>query len=358
MAGLFALALASCSPKASVEGVISGAADKDVVVKLLDMNIYNVLDTVKTDASGHFSYKVDVAEGQPEFVYLFCDDTKVASLLLQKGDKVQLSADMSGSWSVSGSEECEKLCEVEKDYAEFLDKMNTRKDNSVLVKDYVEYYRSRVKYIMSNPYSLTSIPVLYQNVNDNLAVFSQPTDALLFRNTADSLMTVYPESKYVKALDREAARRQQLLSLDNRLAQADVAEYPDFTIPDINGQNVTLSQIDASVVLIYFWTATDANQKMFNIDSMLPLYEDFHDRGLEICAVSLDMDKALWATTVRNQKLPWINLCDGKGSLGQAPMLYNVTAVPSMFVIDHGTLSTVSIDSEASMRRELRRMLK
>ena len=67
---------AACSNGAKVEGVLDGAASSDVVVKLLNINRYEILDTVRTDASGKFVCKVAVEEGQPEFIYLFHNDVK------------------------------------------------------------------------------------------------------------------------------------------------------------------------------------------------------------------------------------------------------------------------------------------
>ena len=60
--------LASCSSRARIDGILADAPSSEVIVKLLDVNRYQILDTVKTDASGHYSYKVDVAQGQPEFI--------------------------------------------------------------------------------------------------------------------------------------------------------------------------------------------------------------------------------------------------------------------------------------------------
>ena len=51
---------AACTAGAGIEGVVSDAPSSEVIVKLLNINRYEVLDTVKTDASGHFAYKVDV----------------------------------------------------------------------------------------------------------------------------------------------------------------------------------------------------------------------------------------------------------------------------------------------------------
>ena len=52
--------LVSCGKTARIKGEVQGLGDGEVIVKLLDINTYKVLDTLKTDASGHFSYKVPV----------------------------------------------------------------------------------------------------------------------------------------------------------------------------------------------------------------------------------------------------------------------------------------------------------
>ena len=101
--GFIAAVLVSCAGKASVKCTVKDAPESDIVVKLLNINQYEILDTVRTDASGRFSYKVDVAKAQPEFIYLFYDDTKIASLLLKRGDTVTVEADTLGTFTVSGS---------------------------------------------------------------------------------------------------------------------------------------------------------------------------------------------------------------------------------------------------------------
>ena len=63
-------AASSCSDKVRVDGVLSGAPDSKVVFTKLAGSTFNVLDTVKTGSDGSFSYKIDVAQGQPEFVYI------------------------------------------------------------------------------------------------------------------------------------------------------------------------------------------------------------------------------------------------------------------------------------------------
>ena len=374
-AALFAAALLSaCSGKAGIDGVVTDAPNSDVIVTLLDVNRYQTLDTVKADANGRFSYKVALEEGQPEFIYLFHGDKRIASLLLSKGDKVRVTADTLGNYSVTGSAECDRLAEVERSQAEFANKFGASQarladmdpssaEYAVLRADlsrqYISYYRDRVKYILENSKSLTVIPVLYESVGGTLPVFGQATDAIHFRNICDSLKTVYPESRYVKALEKEAARRASYLEIDARLQSAGEVGFIDISMPDVTGKNVKLSEVEGKVVMVYFWASENTEQKMFNLDVMKPVYDDFKDKGFEIYAVSLDTDKTRWATTVRNQELGWINVCDGRGTASPVVATYNVQSIPSLFFLADGEmLTSTGVRNEATLRSFLSARLK
>ena len=355
LAAAVLVAASSCSDKAYVKGTLTGAHDTQVVVKQLSGNTLVAMDTLKTDASGAYSCKIDVLKGQPQFVYFFKGDTKVASLLLQKGDKVKVVSDTLGKYSVEGSGESEKLRQVEEDFSAFLDKFSADAaagDNAAASKDYIDYYRGRVKYIMTNSKSLTSIPVLYQKVNENFPIFSQTTDAILIQNVYDSLMTVYPESKYVAALKKEAEKRFNIFNLSQQVQNARETSYPDLNLPSVDGTKVKLSDVSSKAVLVYFWQAADAAQKMFNQDVLMPLYNEYHPKGLEIYSVSLDTDKGAWASAVKSQNLPWINVCDGLGAASQAAVLYNISrGLPVAYLIVDGNLSPDVIKTDKDLRK-------
>lgn len=362
---------AACTPAARIDGVIESAPSSDVVVKLLEVNRYEILDTVKTDASGHFSCKVNVEEGQPEFIYLFHNDRRIASLLLETGDKVSISADTLGNYTVEGSEESARLAQVEKEYSaaqarlqaialqlETAEGSQAEALRQQLGKEYIDYYRQCVKYVLENSRSLTAVPVLYQSFGANLPVFGQSTDAIHFVNVADSLALSYPDSKYVKALKKEAERRYGYLELEAKLRNAETVGYPDIVLPDVNAQKIRLSEVDSKVIMLYFWSASDASQKMFNLDVLKSLYEDYHSRGFEIYQVALDPDKAGWARTVKNQNLPWINVCDGLGADSQYVVTYNIPALPATYIIADGELVDGQVVDEKSLRKLLDELLK
>ena len=181
-----AVAMAACGQKTVINGTLADAPSSEVIVKLLDVNKFRVLDTVDVNASGKFTYKADIKKGDPEFIYLFHGDRKIASLLLEAGDKVSVMTDTLGRSTVDGSEESVKLAKVEKDYAaargvfDSYAKQIEAASTEAMISDlsrqmgkaYIDYYRDRVKYVMENSTSLTVVPVFYQVLGESLPLFT------------------------------------------------------------------------------------------------------------------------------------------------------------------------------------------
>lgn len=368
----FAALMAACSKPARISAEIKGAPASEIVLFQQNVNRYDILDTVKTDDSGRFTYKLDIEKGNPDFVYIYRNGHKLASLLLSDGDRVTVSADTSGHYTVSGSAESEKLMEVERKYAEFAavmdslgkavesageDSREVARLGGEMTRKYTDYYRQCVRYVMENSRSLTVVPVFYQTVGNSFYVFSQDTDALHFRNAADSLSQVYPDSKYVRALRQEADSRTRQLELRVRLQTAEQIGYPDIELPDVNGKKVKLSDVDSKAVLVFFWSPADAEQKMFNQDVLKDIYSAWHGKGLEIYQVAIATDKPAWERVVNAQGLEWINVCDGLGQNSPVIGQYNLRKLPSCFLIVDGTLSDRVISDAKSLRQALNDLL-
>lgn len=355
---------------AKVDGVIEGAPASEVVIGKLDVNQLVVLDTLTTDQDGKFQYELEVKKGNPEFVYVYFDGIKVASLLLEADDEVAVNVPVEGATSIEGSEESAKLMQLElehaamsavfADYAAQLENASESQYDKVvrqMTENYREYNRKSIKYVMENSHSLTSIPVLYRTLGD-LPVFAMSTDAVMFSSIADSLATVYPESKFVKSLRADADARMAELELMRRIELAEEVGYLDIALPGLDGSVKKLSEVDSKVVLLYFWTSSRANQNNFNIEVLKKLYNDYHKKGFDIYQVSLDVDKVHWATTVMGQNLPWTNVCDIRGAASEYATLYNLQMLPAAFVISDGELVDGQFVDEASFRKLLDKLLK
>ena len=147
----------------------------------------------------------------------------------------------------------------------------------------------------------------------------------------------------------------RILEFSGRLQNAGEASFPDIVMPDIKGEQQMLSKVDAKVILVHFWDATDAAQKMMNLDTLLPLYNDFHKRGFEIFAIGCTPDKPEWASTVLAQKLPWINVNDGLGTASRSLYTFNVAAVPAMILLTDSGMDF--IQGEKQLRAKIEKAL-
>ena len=334
----FALMAAACSRPVRLSVEIQGAPSSDIVLCQQNVNRYDILDTVKTDESGRFSYKLELEKGNPDFIYIYRNGHKLASLLLSEGDRVSVSADTLGHYSVTGSEESEKLMYVDREYAAFTaamdslgraveaagdDRETVARLSGEMTGKYTDYYRQCVRYVMENSRSLTVVPVFFQTVGNSFYVFS-----------------VYPDSKYVRSLRQEAEARTRQLELRVRLQSAEQINFPDLELPDVKGNKVKLSDVDSKAVLVFFWSPADAEQKMFNLDVLKDIYATWHGKGLEIYQVAIATDKPAWERVVNAQGLGWINVCDGLGQNSPAVGQYNIWKLPSCFLIVGKGLAT------------------
>lgn len=351
--GLAALMAASCtkSNTAVVDAHIEGADNKLVMVAQLSVNQMKLVDTVRTDSKGTFKSEFAVSEETPNFYYIAYNGRRLASLVLKSGDKVKVTADTLGkNVTIEGSEESvlmqkyetgltSAIAQFEATSSELGKAMEARDDaavqnlNAQLSRLYVKYKQDMIKSIMQNPYAFANVQALYQSLMPGLPIFGGENDHFLFQRVHDSLQTLYPNSVYVKSLQEQIKAAQDLKLLANRIENADETSFPNISLPDINAKNVDLSSLEGRPFILMFWTVADPNQKMFNND-LMEIYNKYKSAGLEIYQVSIDTDKTAWATAVKEQNLPWISVCDGKGAASIAVATYNVTAIPSMFVFN------------------------
>lgn len=330
---------------------VNDGADKEVILSRLSVNRIDVVDTLKLDSKGAAKYSITVAEGTPEFYYISYARKRLASIIAKGGDRISVNVDTLGrALEVSGSGESLLLSEIEEEIyrstAKF-DSLSTalaaamERKNETLSKEisrqigalYIAQKREAIKRLMTNPKSFTNIILLYRRFNDNLPLFDDNMDFIYFKTAYDSLSLLYPNSVYIKALKKDADRLENMLELSNKLAVASECAFPELELPDTESKMQKLSKLEGKPFMLLFWTSSDADQKMYNLD-LKRIYEKFCGNGFRIYQVCIETDKALWASVVREQKLPWINVCDGLGNSSPALIAYAVQKIPAMFLFN------------------------
>lgn len=138
---------------------------------------------------------------------------------------------------------------------------------------------------------------------------------------------------YNKIIAQKIQQRIDIASAANSIVIGEKA--PDFTAPNPDGKAITMSAIKGKVTIIDFWASWCKPCRIEN-PTYVRLYEQYHDKGLEIISVSLDRQnqKQRWIDAIAKDKLTWYNVSNLKFWNDPVAKLYNVSSIPATFIID------------------------
>lgn len=110
-------------------------------------------------------------------------------------------------------------------------------------------------------------------------------------------------------------------------------KYVDFEQANINGKKIKLSDVKEKYVLLEFWGSWCGPCREEN-PQLVKTYHSYKAKGFEILGVAADNDKAQWLKAIKDDKLPWENVCDLKGDKNDVVLIYGINAYPTNFLID------------------------
>jgi peroxiredoxin len=111
------------------------------------------------------------------------------------------------------------------------------------------------------------------------------------------------------------------------------AEAPVFTMNDVDGKPLKLSDLRGKYVLLDFWASWCHPCRDEN-PNVVSQYEKYKDKGFTVLSVSLDNDKQRWVEAIQHDGMPWYHVCDYKAWNGDVTTLYGISGVPTCFLID------------------------
>ena len=350
-----ALTIASCNEgKFTVEGQIENAKDSVLYFENVGLEGINVLDSIKLDNNGNFSFS-EAAPGAPEFYRLRIAD-QIINVSIDSTETVQFKGQypgMASNYTVSGSDNCEKIKELTLKQMDLQRRAIAIQRNTTIgideandsIRKLINAYKEEVKhnYIYKEPMKAYSYFALFQAIG-NYLIFNPRTnkdDIKAFAAVATSWDTYYPHAERGQNLHNiaiEGMKNQRIVDAQNSQLQVEASKVNeagvlDIALPDNHGQERHLTDLKGQVVLLDFHIFA-MNDSPARIIMLRELYNKYHQQGLEIYQVSLDPDEHFWKQ--QTAALPWISVRDADGVNSQRLMLYNIQAVPDYFIIDRG----------------------
>lgn len=151
---------------------------------------------------------------------------------------------------------------------------------------------------------------------------------------------------------------QQIESMISRMEKVQVGSIaPDFTLPDPEGNPISLSSLRGKYVLIDFWASWCPDCRKEN-PNIVTAWEKYKDKNFAILGVSLDRNKDQWLAAIEKDKLTWTHVSDLKYWSSEAAVLYCIRWIPMSYLLDpEGKILAIGLEGEA-LQNKLEELLK
>lgn len=110
------------------------------------------------------------------------------------------------------------------------------------------------------------------------------------------------------------------------------ALFPDLVLTDPDGHALYLSEIQAKLMLVHFWSTGCKHCRAINHTLLKPLYHQYRHQGLRVLSIASDNHPGRWRRIIANGRLDWLH--GARRSSPGAPDAYPLGTHPETFLLD------------------------
>jgi thiol-disulfide isomerase/thioredoxin len=161
--------------------------------------------------------------------------------------------------------------------------------------------------------------------------------------------------KYANAKPEEDPNRRRAMRYISRPELARARMVPPFSVTTIDGQEISMDDLQGKVVLLDFW-ATWCGPCREALPHIQKVAKKFQGEPLVILSVSLDSEEQKWKEFIVKNEMTWPQYRDGSFA-GPIARMFGVNAIPHTFTIDaDGVLQDEHI-GDASIEGKLKKLI-
>jgi len=357
---VLAILIVACQPKVdrfTLNGQIAEADGKTLYLDHMGLDRVEVIDSVKLEGEGEFSFNPVAPKDCFDF-YRLRVDGKVVNLAIDSTETVTVKASlpvMQIAYMVEGSDNSARLKDLVMDQIGLLQDLRRltsqyRNPDPVALQqqasEMVDVFKSDVmtKYILPDPSSPCAYYALFLSINGQMLFNPQVDrqDAKNFAAVATQMDLHYPDAVRTAHLHNVALKGMAKTSpsRNNTVTEEAIQQFEnmivetgiiDIELPDCKGVMQKLSDQKGKVILLDFTAFKTDYSPNYNL-FLRSLYNKYADQGFSIYQVSVDSDESYWMNTATN--LPWICVRDESSVYSTYLKSYNVQQLPAVFLID------------------------
>lgn len=344
---LIALSAAACESNGSKNFTVTGEVKNApaTVVYLEQISFDNmppqVLDSITLNA-GKFSLKGKAAE--ESLLQLRFPQIENGPLFFVINDKSDIS--ISGDWndirklSYKGSPASERL-------REFVDSLSATQQKlgnmqyelqNVIQGDSLRNQQQMAMTNMVTSFKTYVKKVATEDKSPMVSMFATSigtgTDAAENEAMYNNLLKRFPKHTGIQTVVkqyRESVASTPQAPKQNTPAIGTMA--PDITMPDVNGNNFSLSSLKGKYVLVDFWASWCGPCRGEN-PNVVAAYNKYKNKNFTILGVSLDKTKDAWLEAIKKDGLTWTHISDLKFWDSEAVGLYGFNGIPYNVLLD------------------------
>ncbi|WP_405377973.1 redoxin domain-containing protein [Nonlabens sp. Asnod3-A02] len=336
-------AINQCNEKAKethfIDGNAPGVANgMRVYMNALDENGRSIpVDTnIVMNEKFFFDKKEELESEQMRFLTIDGSEGNIVLLIKNENIQVNVKKDSLFASEVTGSASNKALEDFKSKQAAYTVKaksFNTQRSTAMKSQD-VESMTSVNNQWMAAELDFKSYSTNLITTNNKSIVAPMILGELLKNKLVDSKGARELYNTFDPSIQNSlmATRIDMYLSKEESVAIG--AKAPDFEGADPDGKMIKLNDVLGKVTLIDFWASWCGPCRREN-PNVVAAYNKYHDKGFNIISVSLDRkggDKA-WKAAIIKDKMDW-NHVSRLQYFGPIAQLYNVSAIPSTFLLD------------------------